>query len=73
MIQVKTLKYKIYGITVNETNSNPFTSLTYTNDAIGIISATNNSLNGWSNNEIFKDIKLVGFKNGKENKRNKSI
>lgn len=68
MIQVKTLKYKIYGITVNETNSNPFTSLTYTNDAIGIISATNNSLNGWSNNEIFKDIKLVGFKNGKETK-----
>lgn len=67
-IQFKTLRYKIYGVKVDESNSNPQQSLTYDYDAIGIISAKDNSLNGWDNNELFKDIKLVGFKDGKETK-----
>lgn len=46
-------KIKIYGVTINETNSNPNTSVIYTDDAVGMTPASGNngsfSWGSWEN------------------------
>ncbi|MFU2417190.1 hypothetical protein [Peptacetobacter sp. AB800] len=68
ILQVKTEKSVIYGIKVDNTNSNVSTSITYIEDSIDFTPATNDSFNIWQNRFPFNKIKLVGFKEGKETK-----
>ena len=66
IIKVTTNKIKIFGVRVDESNSNPESCVTYIEDAVGISVATPTSLGGWSNISPFSKVKLVGFKNGQE-------
>lgn len=52
--------YTIYGVKIALNNSNPETSVEYTDDAIGITSGWDN----WKDKTIFKDIKPCMIKNG---------
>jgi len=52
--------YKIYGVQIDLTNSNPETSVTYTDDAVGMTGGSS----VWDTMPIFKDIKPCLFKNG---------
>lgn len=52
--------YKIYGVAIDLTNSNPETAVTYTDDAVGM---TGGDV-AWDNMNIFKDIKPCVLKNG---------
>lgn len=57
----KTIKpAAIYGVSIDLTNSNPLTSVTYTGDAIGMTGGSST----WDTMEIFKDIKPCMLKNG---------
>lgn len=49
-----------YGVRIKLNNSNPETSVEYTDDAVGIGSGWNN----WKDKKIFKDIKPCLLKNG---------
>lgn len=51
--------YKIYGVAIDLTNSNPETAVTYTDDAVGM-----NPGSAWDSMPIFKDIKPCVLKNG---------
>ena len=55
----------VYGVRVNETNSNPSTCVTYIEDSVGVNPATSESYGGWENKFPFNEIKPCGFKNGK--------
>ena len=55
----------VYGVRVNETNSNPSTCVTYIEDSVGVNPATSESYGGWENKFPFNKIKPCGFKNGK--------
>lgn len=68
LLNVQTERKYIYGVKVNESNSNPETSVTYIEDAIGITPATPTSLGGWADKWPFNEIKIVGFKAGKVTK-----
>lgn len=68
ILQVKTENYIAFGVKVDNTNSNPLTSVTYLNKAIGIQPANKSDLGGWKDKFPFNQIKLVGFKDGKETK-----
>lgn len=52
--------YKIYGVAIDLTNSNPETAVTYTDDAVGM---TGGDV-AWGSMNIFKDIKPCVLKNG---------
>jgi len=52
--------YKIYGVAIDLTNSNPEKAVTYTDDAVGM---TGGDV-AWDNMNIFKDIKPCILKNG---------
>jgi len=52
--------YKIYGVAIDLTNSNPETAVTYTDDAVDM---TGGDV-AWDNMNIFKDIKPCILKNG---------
>ena len=52
--------YKIYGVSVDLTNSNPETSVTYTDDAVGMAGGSAD----WESLPVFKDIKPCVLKNG---------
>lgn len=52
--------YKIYGVNIDLSNSNPDSAVTYTDDAIGV---TAGSI-AWDSRPIFKDIKPCMLKNG---------
>lgn len=52
--------YKIYGVAIDLTNSNPETAVTYTDDAVGM---TGGDV-AWDSMAIFKDIKPCVLKNG---------
>lgn len=56
----------IYGVSVDESNSNPDTCCSYIEDAIGVTSADSTSLRGWADKFPFNKVKIVGFKDGKE-------
>ena len=51
---------KIYGVSIDLTNSNPLTSVTYTDDAVGMTAGSS----AWDSEQIFKDIKPCVLKNG---------
>lgn len=53
-------KYFIYGVFIDTTNSNPETSVTYTDDAVGMTAGSNE----WDNTPIFKNIKPCMLKDG---------
>lgn len=48
--------YKVFGVRIDTTNSNPESALTYTDDAVGVTD--------WTTQLIFKDIKPCLLKNG---------
>lgn len=52
--------YKIYGVAIDLTNSNPETAVTYTDDAVGMTGGAS----AWDSMNIFKDIKPCLLKNG---------
>ncbi len=52
--------YNIYGVAIDLTNSNPETSVNYTNDAVGMTGGSDT----WDVMPIFKDIKPCVFRNG---------
>lgn len=52
--------YKIYGVAIDLTNSNPETAVTYTDDAVGVTGGAA----AWDSMNIFKDIKPCLLKNG---------
>ena len=54
----------IFGVSVNESNSNPENCCTYTNNAIGVSPATQTTLGGWVDKYPFNKIRIVGFKGG---------
>lgn len=54
----------IYGVSVDETNSNPETAVTYIEDAIGVEVATPTGYGGWADKYPFNQIKPCGFKDG---------
>lgn len=49
-----------YGVSIDMTNSNPETAVTYTDDAIGMTGGSST----WDNKAIFRDIKPCVLKNG---------
>lgn len=52
--------YKIFGVRIDTTNSNPETSVTYTDNAIGMVAGSSD----WDSLNIFKDIKPCVLLNG---------
>lgn len=58
----------IFGVSISLLNSNPSTCVTYVEDAIDIQPANKTDLGGWKNKFPYNQIKLVGFKDGKETK-----
>lgn len=54
--------YKTYGISIDLTNSNPDTAVTYTDDAVAVGMTAGSS--EWLEKNIFKDIKPCLFKDG---------
>lgn len=64
-INIKTNKIQIFGIKIDESNSDPEKSVTYIEDAIGMSIANSTSLGDWENKWPFNKIRIVGFKNGK--------
>lgn len=55
-----TSSYKVYGVEIDTTNSNPESAVTYTHDAIGMTAGSSE----WDNTDIFKGIKPCMLKNG---------
>lgn len=52
--------YKTFGVSIDLTNSNPLTAVTYTDDAVGMTAGSS----AWESQPIFKDIKPCLLKNG---------
>lgn len=53
--------YKTYGVSIDLTNSDPETAVTYTDDAVGMVAGSSD----WDNTNIFRDIRPCMLKNGK--------
>ena len=68
VLKISTASYKIYGVSVDTSNSNPANAVTYIEDAIGVAPAKNGNLNGWADKWPFNEVRLVGFKAGKVTK-----
>lgn len=68
VLKISTASYIAYGVSIDTSNSNPETAVTYIEDAIGITPAKNGNLNGWADKWPFNEIRLVGFKNGQVTK-----
>lgn len=56
--------YQTYGVSIDLSNSNPETAVTYTDDAIGMVAGSSD----WDNTSIFRDIRPCMFKDGKVKK-----
>lgn len=52
--------FKIFGVRIDLTNSNPASAVTYTDDAVGMTAGSS----AWDSMAIFKDIKPCVLKNG---------
>lgn len=63
-LAVKTEKYPIYSVIIDETDPNPSTRCTYANDSIDIPVATHTSYGGWENIYPYSLIRPCGLKNG---------
>jgi hypothetical protein len=59
-ISAKPVGYKVYGVRIDTTNSNPETAVTYTDDAVNMSGGSAD----WDSMAIFKDIKPCVLKNG---------
>ena len=67
-IQQNTQNIALIGVRVMENNSNPNSSVTYIEQAVGTNPANSRSLGGWENKWPFNKIRIVGFKNGRVTK-----
>lgn len=67
-IQQKTDNNSLYGVSVDEKNSNPSTCITYIEDAVGVTPATPTSLGDWGKRWPFYATRLVGFRDGQVTK-----
>lgn len=56
----ETVTYTTYGVSIDLSNSNPETSVTYTDDAVGMVGGSAD----WHEKKIFNKIKPCLFKNG---------
>lgn len=65
IFSTKTSSAVIYGIEVDETNPDPQARCTYIEEAIDVTPASKTNLGGWVDKYPFKNIRIVGFKNGK--------
>ena len=63
-----TIKITVYGVRVDESQSNPANAVTYIEDAVGISPGNNTELGGWADKFPFNQIKIVGFNNGQVTK-----
>ncbi len=63
-----TIKITVYGVRVDESQSNPANAVTYIEDAVGISPGNNTGLGGWADKFPFNQIKIVGFNNGQVTK-----
>lgn len=63
-----TIKITVYGVRVDESQSNPANAVTYIEDAVGISPGNNTGLGGWADKFPFNQIKIVGFNNGQATK-----
>ncbi len=52
--------YVVYGVSIDLTNSNPETAVTYTDDAIGMVGGSS----AWDSKPIFRDIRPCVLNNG---------
>lgn len=52
--------YKVFGVTIDLSNSNPATAVTYTDEAVGMTPGSS----AWDSQNIFKDIKPCVLLNG---------
>lgn len=52
--------YKTYGVSIDLTNSDPTSAVTYTDAAVGMVAGSSD----WDNTNIFRDIRPCLFKNG---------
>lgn len=55
----------VYGFSYNGSDTNPSTSITYIEGAVGLSGATATDLGGWEHRFPFNEIRPCGFKNGK--------
>lgn len=67
-ISATPIPYFIYGVKIEKANSNPETSVTYTDDAVGMTPMAGNNGNfsygSWANTYPLNEIKPCVFKNG---------
>lgn len=68
VLNISTKEYVIYGIRIDEGNSNPETCCRYIEDSKGTETATDSGLGGWENKFPFNQIRIVGLKNGQVTK-----
>lgn len=52
--------YKTYGVSIDLTNSDPASAVTYTDAAVGMVAGSSD----WDNTNIFRDIRPCLFKDG---------
>lgn len=52
--------YKTYGVSIDLTNSDPASAVTYTDSAVGMVAGSSD----WDNTNIFRDIRPCMFKDG---------
>lgn len=63
-IQVTTPAVCLYGLSIDDSNTNPTTSIVYENDSINFTPATSTNDNGWNDRWPFNKIRIVGLKAG---------
>ena len=62
-VSAASITYKIYTVIIDTNNSNPSTSVTYADDAVGMVAGSSN----WDNIFPYNEIKPVLFLNGAVN------
>ena len=68
VVTMSTSEIQIYGVRVDQSNSNPETCVKYIEQAVGLTPAKNGNLNSWKDRWPFNKVRLVGFKGGKVTK-----
>lgn len=65
ILSISTKEFCIYGVSVDENNSNPESCCKYIDDSSYTETATKTSLGGWVDKFPYNRIRIVGLKNGK--------
>jgi hypothetical protein len=60
VISVVPLEYNVWGVAIDETNSDPLNALTYTDNAVGMTPGGGD----WDETDLFKNIRPCMLKNG---------